>query len=118
MVVIPNVLGLCVYSPPLDFRGNSVRGIEFCKLLNQRFNFHVFTQFIGNAKSLSSNDPLLKVQSLPVLKRNTAKEQNSALVIECIQAAASGHLIELQQLIQFNNLNPDQGDYDMRSKLF
>jgi len=32
LVVIPNVLGIALWSPPLDTSGNSVRGIEFCKV--------------------------------------------------------------------------------------
>lgn len=32
LVVIPNVLGIALWSPPLDQSGNSVRGIEFCKV--------------------------------------------------------------------------------------
>ena len=29
MIVIPNVMGICVWSPKLDSIGNSSRGIEF-----------------------------------------------------------------------------------------
>lgn len=32
LLVIPNVLGIALWSPPLDQSGNSVRGIEFCKV--------------------------------------------------------------------------------------
>lgn len=32
LVVIPNVMGMAIWSPPLDQSGNSVRGIEFCKV--------------------------------------------------------------------------------------
>merc|ERR1711920_15530 len=41
-VVIPNVMGICTFSPNLDTYGNSVRGVEFYKLLTQRFYFHNF----------------------------------------------------------------------------
>lgn len=30
MVVVPNVMGLCLWSPTLDPFGNSVRGLQFC----------------------------------------------------------------------------------------
>jgi hypothetical protein len=40
MVVIPNVGGLSIYSPPLDSMGNTYKGVEFCKKLVQTFAFH------------------------------------------------------------------------------
>ena len=39
-IVVPNLMGICVWSPPLDSLGNSYRGIEFAKMLCQRFSFH------------------------------------------------------------------------------
>lgn len=30
LLVVPNVMGIMCWSPPLDKLGNSVRGIEFC----------------------------------------------------------------------------------------
>ena len=31
LLVVPNMMGICIWSPPLDEQGNSFRGIEFCK---------------------------------------------------------------------------------------
>ena len=31
LVVIPNVMGICLWSPPVDSFNNSVRGHHFCK---------------------------------------------------------------------------------------
>nr|CAD7446769.1 unnamed protein product [Timema bartmani] len=31
LVVIPNVMGICSWSPPLDHMGNSCRGVQFCE---------------------------------------------------------------------------------------
>ena len=37
-MVLPGLLGLAVWSPPLDSVGNSVRGIEFCRRFAEEFN--------------------------------------------------------------------------------
>jgi glutaminase len=42
MAVLPGQLGLGVFSPPLDPRGNSVRAIEACKRLSTDLQLHLF----------------------------------------------------------------------------
>ncbi|MCA9054168.1 MAG: glutaminase A [Planctomycetaceae bacterium] len=42
VAVIPGVAGLGVFSPPLDAKGNSVRGVRVCEELSHRFGLHVF----------------------------------------------------------------------------
>lgn len=34
LLVVPNVMGVMCWSPPLDKLGNSVRGIQFCTVRN------------------------------------------------------------------------------------
>jgi glutaminase len=41
LAVLPGQFGLGVYSPPLDAKGNSVRGIEVCKRLSRDFKLHL-----------------------------------------------------------------------------
>jgi glutaminase len=40
--VVPNQMGIGVFSPPLDARGNSVRGVEVCKELSRQLCLHMF----------------------------------------------------------------------------
>jgi len=37
MLVVPNVFGMAVWSPPLDVLGNSVRGVALCQVSKNTF---------------------------------------------------------------------------------
>ncbi len=46
--VVPGQFGIGVFSPPLDAKGNSVRGVKTCRELSDRFGLHCFeTGFEG-----------------------------------------------------------------------
>ncbi len=40
--VIPGQFGIGIFSPPLDAKGNSVRGVLACRELSERFGLHAF----------------------------------------------------------------------------
>ncbi len=42
--VVPNQMGIAVFSPPLDSRGNSVRGIKVCEELSKYLGLHIFAK--------------------------------------------------------------------------
>jgi glutaminase len=50
MTVVPNVMGICTWSPRLDELGNSVRGIDFCGRLVDRYKIHVYDGLGGSAR--------------------------------------------------------------------
>ncbi|MDP6692408.1 MAG: glutaminase [Alphaproteobacteria bacterium] len=102
MVVIPNVMGFCVWSPRLDALGNSVRGVAFCRELVRKFNFHNYDDLTGSSRRMN---PRLN----PIQVR--AREVN-----EMIWAASKGDLGAIQdQLGRGAALN--FGDYDLRTPL-
>ncbi|MBG1268129.1 glutaminase A [Nostoc sp. WHI] len=42
IAVVPHKMGIGVFSPLLDVRGNSVRGVKVCEELSQRLGLHLF----------------------------------------------------------------------------
>lgn len=42
VAVVPGKFGIGIFSPPLDAKGNSVRGVRVCRDLSDRFGLHVF----------------------------------------------------------------------------
>jgi glutaminase len=42
VAVVPGRFGIGVFSPPLDAKGNSVRGVQVCRDLSDRFGLHAF----------------------------------------------------------------------------
>lgn len=64
VAVLPGQLGIGVFSPPLDARGNSVRGIRVCDALSRHCDLHLFNRpsvgnsairLISSAAELTSN---------------------------------------------------------------
>ena len=102
ILVVPNVLGMCIWSPRLDELGNSVRGIEFCKHLIDLYNFHNFDSLITQGSKL---DP----------RHNSHIKQSEYTVALC-WAASVNNVGEIKQLVA-KGVNLSLGDYDGRTPL-
>ncbi len=102
MVVVPNVMGFCTWSPRLDAVGNSVRGLEFCRRLVETFNFHNFDNLTGNSEKKN-----------PRLNPLQAKTRQ---VNEMIWAASKGDVGAIQDRLQ-RGFALECSDYDLRSPL-
>ena len=46
LVVVPNVCGFCVFAPPLDKLGNTVKGVRFAEQLIKVFTLHNFDSLV------------------------------------------------------------------------
>jgi glutaminase len=62
VAVVPGQLGIGIFSPLLDARGNSVRGIKTCVELSRRFGLHVFEAGADRSRLAAT----LSSRSLPV----------------------------------------------------
>ncbi|MHC5113869.1 MAG: glutaminase A [Planctomycetota bacterium] len=103
MVVVPNVLGLSVWSPRLDEHGNSVRGIEFCRELVSTFRFHNYDNLVGNGHG--KEDP-----------RRRPQEVARSLQVDLCWAASEGDLAGVRRLL-VQGADLDHADYDGRTAL-
>lgn len=102
MLVVPNVLGIALWSPRLDVTGNSVRGIAFCQELVKRFNFHRYENVIRHGHKLD-----------PRLHKNVTHYQN---VVALCWAASNGDNHEIARLVAYD-VNVNDADYDARTAL-
>lgn len=50
LAVVPRQMGIAIYSPLLDPRGNSVRGLKVCEDLSRHFGLHIFNPGAANAQ--------------------------------------------------------------------
>ncbi|MBE9181610.1 glutaminase A [Oculatella sp. LEGE 06141] len=47
IAVVPHQFAIAVFSPPLDERGNSVRGVKVCEEISQHYDLHLFDSSMG-----------------------------------------------------------------------
>lgn len=102
MIVVPNVMGVCTWSPRLDELGNSVRGLEFCRALVETFNFHNYDSLTDLA---SKRDP-----------RVGRVENRAGRVNDLIWAASKGDTRAIHQKWQ-HGADVGAADYDLRTPL-
>uniref|UniRef100_A0A8C2ZB01 glutaminase n=1 Tax=Cyclopterus lumpus TaxID=8103 RepID=A0A8C2ZB01_CYCLU len=102
LLVIPNVMGVMCWSPPLDRVGNSVRGIYFCQELVSLFNFHNYDNLRHFVKK---QDP----------RRPDGDDRNKS-VFNLMFAAYSGDVSALRRFA-LSSMDMDLKDYDSRTAL-
>ncbi|MEM8757373.1 MAG: glutaminase A [Planctomycetota bacterium] len=103
LTVVPNVLGLCTWSPRLDTQGNSVRGIEFCTRLVDTFHFHVY-------------DGLGTGATHKIDPRRRHDNDERTLSIDLCWAASEGDCDGIQRLL-LRGVDVNAADYNGRTPL-
>ncbi|XP_044144282.1 glutaminase liver isoform, mitochondrial [Bufo gargarizans] len=102
LLIVPNIMGVFCWSPPLDRIGNSVRGIHFCHELVSLFNFHHYDNLRHCVKKV---DP-----------RKEIRETQHKTVVNLLFAAYSGDVSALRRFA-LSGMNMEQKDYDSRTAL-
>jgi glutaminase len=96
MAVLPGQFGLGIFSPPLDDKGNSVRGIEACKRLSRDFSLHLF-----NVARSTSASIVRKVYD--GARFGSRRRRNAAEMDLLSRAGRRVRVFELQGELSFGN---------------
>ncbi|MEU2870537.1 glutaminase A [Streptomyces olivoreticuli] len=105
MLVVPQLMGIAIWSPRLDAHGNSVRGIEVCRGLVDCYNVHTYDLLTGTGAGSGKRDPRLRRQQSAI----------EGIVGLCF-AASQGDLNEIRRLTACN-VPLGAADYDGRTAL-
>ena len=101
-LVVPKLMGVCVFSPRLDAQGNSARGVEMAKRLIVDFRLHAYDGVMTDGKRI---DPRIPVA-----------QWRATHCSEALWAASKGDIRTLERL-HGEQFNLETGDYDLRTPM-
>ena len=102
ILVVPGLMGVCIWSPRLDHIGNSVRGVEIATRLTERYALHLYDGISAQRDRLDPRVPPIQAEAV---RRNRA-----------IWAASTNDVWTLRQLFEAG-FDFNLGDYDHRTPL-
>lgn len=103
LLVVPNVCGICMWSPAVDKSNNSVRGLQFCRELVNVFNFHHNDSLVHTCHK---EDP-----------RRRQQEKISHEITGLLFGASNGDLSAITRMSLSGTVDMSMCDYDGRSAL-
>jgi glutaminase len=98
MAVLPGQLGIGVYSPALDERGNSVRGVQVCEALSAELGLHFLQPPRPAASTLRSR------YDLSALRSKRRRSPADSLLLDTLGRQAV--VYELQGDLRFATIEP------------
>lgn len=102
ILVVPRLMGICIFSPRLDAQGNSVRGVEMAKRFIDRYRLHSYDAVMTDSSRIDPRVPLSRWRATHVS--------------EALWAASKGDVRTLQRLLG-EQYNLELGDYDQRTPM-
>ena len=104
LLVVPDVMGICMWSPPVDPNGNSVRGVQFANELVKSCNFHTYDKMRSSEKE-RKYDP-----------RRPEIETKAQQVVVLLFAAANGDVTAMRRLL-LQGMDLGLPDYEGRTAM-
>jgi len=103
VAVLPGQFGLAVFSPRLDAKGNSVRGIRVCEALSRDFGLHM----LDSARMTASNTVRAVYTIAEVSSRFERRPEEAALISETGDQVLVCELTGEQSLVTSEALSTD-----------
>ncbi|MCP9265100.1 Glutaminase kidney isoform, mitochondrial [Dirofilaria immitis] len=126
IIVVPNVMGICLFSPPLDQLGNTVRGVKFAEQFVEKFNFHNYDSLkkirevkhesVSNMMYAATTGDISSIQRYLLLGASIAERDYDDRTVLHV-AAAHGNENVLKFLLQRWLESPDPLDRYGRTPL-
>jgi glutaminase len=102
ILVVPKLMGICIFSPRLDAQGNSVRGVDVAKRMVKHYRLHAYDGVMTDGSRIDPRLPLSRWRA--------------TLSAEALWAASKGDIRTLQRL-HGEQYDLEQGDYDQRTPM-
>jgi glutaminase len=102
LLVVPGLMGICIWSPRLNANGNTVRGVELATRLVETFRLHLYDGLMSPAERIDPRLPVARWQA--------------SLTSEALWAASIGDVRSIRRLHD-GRVNLQAGDYDQRSPM-
>ncbi len=102
VLVVPNLMGICIWSPRLDEIGNSVRGVEMAARLTDTYSLHLYDSISSASDRIDPRIPIARWRA--------------SLTSQALWAASEGDVWTLRRLHEAQ-MDLQQGDYDLRSPM-
>ncbi len=102
MLVVPKLMGICIFSPRLDRQGNSVRGVQFAKKMVQKCRLHLYDGVMTDRERIDPRLPLARWRASQVA-----------------EAGWAAHTGDVRTLFRLHEEQHDlsRGDYDQRTPM-
>ncbi|MCA9540149.1 MAG: glutaminase, partial [Myxococcales bacterium] len=102
MLVVPRLMGVCIFSPRLDVQGNSARGVEMAKRLVAQYRLHLYDGVTTGGDRIDPHLPIARWRA--------------SLTADALWAAGKGDVRALNRLAE-EQVDLRKGDYDLRAPM-